>query len=79
MSPRVRNLTTTKAVEKLREAFIYVTADKFREVLKIESSVFIGSVLTELDSFVPATQPHSGVQLASSANDDEVRASARIQ
>lgn len=79
ISPRVRNLTTTKAVEKLREAFIYVTADKFREVLKIESSVFIGSVLTELDSFVPASQTLPAVQFASSSNDDEGRASARIQ
>lgn len=79
ITPQVRNLTTTKAVEKLREAFIYVTADKYRDVLKIESSVFIGSVLTELDSFVPATQPLPTVQLASSANDDEARASARIQ
>ncbi len=53
ITPQVRNLTTTKPVSKLREAFIYVTDDLQREVLKIVSSVFIGSVTTSLDSFTP--------------------------
>jgi hypothetical protein len=55
ITPQVRNLTTTKPVSKLREAFIYVTDDPQREVLKIVSSVFIGSVTTSLDSFTPLT------------------------
>ena len=80
ISPRVRNLTTTKAVEKLREAFIYVTTDKFRDVLKIESSVFIGTVLTEMESFIPEeASPPPSVQLAQSENDDTVRAQPRMQ
>lgn len=54
ISPKVRTLTTTKANEKLREASIYLSADEARDVLRIESSVFIGSVTTELVSFNPA-------------------------
>lgn len=54
ISPRVRTLTTTKANEKLREAKIYLTTDKTRDILKIESSVFIGTVDTELESFIPS-------------------------
>jgi len=53
ITPQVRNLTTTKPISKLREAFIYVTDDPYREVLKIVSSVFIGSVTTSLESFTP--------------------------
>lgn len=56
LTPRVRNLSTTKPRSKLREAFIYVTDDDQHEVLKIVSSVFIGSVTTELESFTPATE-----------------------
>ncbi len=52
--PKVINLSTPKAAKKLREAQIYLSADEKREVLKIRSSVFIGSVNTELESFTPA-------------------------
>ena len=48
--------------KKLREAFIYLTADREREVLQIISEVFIGSVKTKLESYVPATRnPGSSV------------------
>ena len=78
ISPRVRNLTTTKAVEKLREAFIYVTADKRRDVLKIVSSVFIGSVVTELESFVPA-EVESGPLLIARSEGEEVFGRAQMR
>jgi hypothetical protein len=58
ITPQVRNLTTTKPISKLREAFIYVTDDPHREVLKIVSSVFIGSVTTSLESFTPFASNH---------------------
>lgn len=77
ISPRVRNLTTTKPRAKLREAKIYVTDDEHREILKIVSSVFIGAVTTELDSFTPATDNTSPLIMAQSANSDEVRAQLR--
>jgi hypothetical protein len=54
ITPQVRNVTTTRPRSKLRQAYIYVSDDEFREVLRIESSVFIGRVITELESFTPA-------------------------
>ncbi len=72
ISPQVRNLTTTKPVAKLREAFIYVTDDPYREVLKIVSAVFIGSVTTSLDSFTPladSTDETSQVTHAKASNE----------
>lgn len=77
LTPRVRNLSTTKPRSKLREAFIYVTDDDQHEVLKIVSSVFIGSVTTELESFTPATEGGSPLVIAQASNADEVRAQMR--
>ncbi len=56
ITPQVRNLTTTKPRAKLRQASIYVSDDPQREVLRIESAVFIGRVITELDSFTPLNE-----------------------
>lgn len=77
ISPRVRNLTTTKPRAKLREAKIYVTDDENREILKIVSSVFVGAVTTELDSFTPAADQANPLIMAQSANSDEIRAQLR--
>jgi len=49
--PAVTNLTNPEASSKLRQAKIYVTADSARDVVKIVSSVFIGSVTTKLRTF----------------------------
>jgi hypothetical protein len=69
------NLTTTKPRAKLREAFIYVTDDEDREVLKIVSSVFIGAVTTELDSFTPANDDdHNPLVIAKTGANPEARA-----
>jgi len=54
VSPTVKNLTNTKANNKLREAKMYVTKDRSRDVLKIVSEVFIGAVTIELESFKPS-------------------------
>lgn len=78
ITPRVRNLSTTKPRSKLREAFIYVTDDDQHEVLKIVSSVFIGAVTTELDSFVPASDSQSPLVIAQVANSDQARAQMRV-
>ena len=51
--PTVKNLTNPEANKKLREAKIYVTDDKDREILKIASDVFIGTVTTKLISYTP--------------------------
>ena len=51
--PQVKLFDSNQAHKKLRRARIYVTADDKREILKIVSSVFIGSVTTELEAFTP--------------------------
>jgi hypothetical protein len=56
--PTVKKLTTTDPdPKKLREARIYVSTDDSRELLKISSEVFIGSVNTNLEAFTPAVVP----------------------
>jgi Protein of unknown function (DUF3108) len=62
--PVVKNLTYPEQTKKLRRAEIYVTADKYRDILKIVSSVFIGSVTTKLDSFEPSDKPEPGTSVA---------------
>jgi hypothetical protein len=62
--PQVKNLNNPEKDRKLRRAEIYVTADKYREVLQIKSSVFIGNVYVKLRSFKPDYV--SGVQMARS-------------
>jgi len=57
ISPHVTKLTEKEPSDKLREASIYVTADKSREVIQITSSVFVGSVTTRMTSFEPAPEP----------------------
>ena len=56
VEPRVKKISTKEDPGKLRKAQIFITADEKREILKISSEVFIGSVKTRLVSFRPATQ-----------------------
>ncbi len=62
--PHVKKLTSTKPKQKLREAKIYVTADDKREIIKIVSEVFVGSVTTKLVSITPANRPEERARLA---------------
>lgn len=78
ISPRVRNLTTTKPRSKLREAFIFVTDDDERDILRIESSVFIGSVSVDLESYSPLPSDREPpIIMVNAANSDEARAQMR--
>jgi hypothetical protein len=78
ISPRVRNLTTTKPRSKLREAFIFVTDDDERDILRIESSVFIGSVSVDLESYSPLPSDRQPpIIMVNAANSDEARAQMR--
>ena len=77
ITPQVRNVTTTRPRSKLRQAYIYVSDDEFREVLRIESSVFIGRVITELESFTPADAREPSVQLVKQDAPSEARAQMR--
>ncbi len=53
--PQVDKVTDRKANSKLSKAKIFVTSDERREILRIQSDVFIGSVKTELERFTPLT------------------------
>lgn len=56
ISPGVINLTqddTGEEDDRLREARIYISTDPSREILRIESDVFIGTVSAQMDSFTP--------------------------
>lgn len=64
ISPKVKKLTDSNPKEKLRRAWIYVTADSKREILQIKSEVFIGSVKTKLVSYEPSTEPVAGQKVA---------------
>lgn len=74
LTPYVRNLTSIRPGSKLREATIYVSDDKYREVLRIESAVFIGRVITELERFTPKTTPQPLVHVAQNLDENSMRA-----
>lgn len=59
IEPMVKKLNTTSTKNKLRSAKIYITADEKREILEIDSEVFIGSVRTKLVGFTPTKAKQS--------------------
>lgn len=61
--PEVVKLTDTEGEKRLRSARIWITADDKREVVKLESSVLIGSVKAELERFVPGKDQSQPVTL----------------
>lgn len=52
--PTVKKLTDTEGEKGLRSATIWISADNNRDVLKLKSEVFVGSVNAELLRFIPA-------------------------
>lgn len=56
IEPKVRKLTDTEGEKKFRSAILWISADNKREVLKMESEVFIGSVSAEMTKFEPAAE-----------------------
>jgi len=59
IKPVVRKLTDTAGEKRLRKAYLWVSAEGSREVLKLESEVLIGSVSAKLVRFVPDTSPEA--------------------
>lgn len=55
--PTIKNLTNPDKNSKFRSATIYLSTDKSREILKIKSSVFVGSVSTTLVDFKEYDNP----------------------
>lgn len=70
ISPTVKKLTENQKADKLRTAKIYVTKDNRRDIIKIVSEVFIGSVVTELESF-NSIQEADAVFAKALGNEDE--------
>lgn len=54
ITPSVRNLNKNEPAKKLHQASIYVSADGRRDILRIESDVYLGTVVTQMTSFTPA-------------------------
>lgn len=76
ISPTVVNLSVPEQTAKLRKAQIYVTADKARDIVKIVSSVYIGSIYTELDSIQPAQPQRMLARYAGTIKEEPVKAGA---
>jgi hypothetical protein len=53
ISPIIKKLTGTDT-KKLRDARIYISADNSREILKISSDLFFGTLDTDMVAFIPA-------------------------
>lgn len=51
--PTIENLSQPEKGSKVDSAVIYLSADERKELLKIESKVFIGKIVVTLDSFQP--------------------------
>jgi hypothetical protein len=76
--PRVKKLTDTEGEKKFRSGVIWISDDEKREVLKMESEVFIGTVGAELAKFEPVETP--GQQPRLPAPESELAAvKARIE
>jgi hypothetical protein len=52
--PSLTKLTDTEGEKRFRKAEIWIAADDTRDVLKVESEVFVGSVSAYLKSFKPS-------------------------
>lgn len=53
--PSVKKLTDTKEDSKFRSAVLWISADDRRDILRLESKVWIGRVTAKLLDFVPAS------------------------
>ena len=54
ITPTVKKLTDSKGEEKLQSARIWISTDARRDILKLESKVWIGSVSATLTGFKPS-------------------------
>jgi hypothetical protein len=53
VEPQVVRLTNTKPEKRLKKAYLWISNDKKREILKLESKVWVGSVAAKLKGFKP--------------------------
>lgn len=65
--PSVKKLTDSEGEKRLESAVLWVSADDGRDILRIESKVFIGKISATLEKFEPATNTTPGPIQASLA------------
>lgn len=75
VEPDVINLNKSRGTreKKLHSAKIYISDDERRDLLKIESKVFVGTVSTELVGFIPSSAQPVDAQLVMSQKNKTVR------
>ncbi len=64
VEPTVKKLTDTEGEKRIRKVLIWVSADDSREVLKLESEVFLGSINAKLVKFTPDNRPEPDISRA---------------
>lgn len=69
IQPRVTTLTDTEPSSKLLGARIYISTDRSREILRIVSDLFIGSVQTKLVDFKPIPPPPPSLDTGGKSNE----------
>ena len=52
-APAIENLTRPEKTPKLESPLLFISTDEKRELLKIESKVFVGSMRITLEKFTP--------------------------
>ncbi len=60
--PTIENLSNPEKGSKVESAVIYLATGKERELLKLESKVFVGKVQVTLDRFEPLLEPVESTQ-----------------
>ena len=75
--PTVQKLTDTEGEKRIQSCKMWVSADERREILRLESKVFVGSVTAELKGIEPLAVPPSPVIEAAHKDGSATDASGR--
>jgi hypothetical protein len=78
ISPNITKLTDAET-KKLRNARIYISADNSREILKISSDLFFGTVDTDMTAFRPAETRAPGEKPDRATSTENIAPSATKQ
>lgn len=73
ISPRVRNLSEAESFDdddRIDEARIYVSTEPSREILRISSDIFVGTINTRMVSFTPSENHSRNAAAVSGAPED---------
>lgn len=59
VTPRIQKLTDTEGEKKFNGATLWVANDGSKRVLRLESKVWIGSIVATFDNYAPVTKPET--------------------